>query len=1359
MKIFRKYLALATAVSLFLQQVSPLYAMEQDPGEKNPSLVPIQKKKNLNKLTSKQVRELSIKAQQNDSDANFKLGKHCYKEEGNQEDAIEYFEKAEQLKHPKANKYLDKIKKEQLQRDIENPEIALRVFTEVDKSDCEQIEEEIRIINGKIEKNTEIKNTKSIVIDQKLDDELKKQLKELQEKLAYIKGTAEDVSTSEEWKKNPIVPIIESPDEIENFIKDVADKVYDLNESNRPIAKVQKSSSQSLENQKITEEKNELRNGPNDVIANGDKSASSSLSVSPSQHKEMTDEEMDELINEFLSKISKKDETLFTSEEKQTLQKASSHLQKKIEEISQIAYGENSIPLIVLVGETGAGKSTVAEWLTSKKNMRSIPRPNNHQVMMFANTEEIAHGVQSKTSKPKLWPGINDEGIYADCPGFNDTRGTFQKIKNSFYIQQLLKNRIVKFLLVIPAIAFGDDAGRGKLVVETIKNLKNMMKDSTKLKNGIFLFVTQHIKQVHSSLEEIKEIIKDLANKNIELKELLLSLSTPNKVALFSRPSSASDNYQNDDEKKILLDTIRNTKDFLLNKDNVNLFLPDDGRLLLHKMSDNLEELVTPLLKDHVVEKIRLYFNKYFKKPDGVFKKTVDSLAKKGMQYYTPLALLYGPPKSEEVFDSKIRDKAITHNKKSTRLIGIAGGVGGTGGSILAISSTITTALTATAVAALPGVIGTYYIRKSLWQRELTEQFVKKEGEKLKSELYTFAIELKKLKLNIFGGNILKIENILKKIDPSFDIPEIKKIVNLLECIARIQRKDFTLFSKKIWDNIFGRLTESIVKRFFQPSAEFYIGRDAPDSIGQMPQLGLTDLMEQIEERIKLSHISEYFIKTLLTNYSEEQNTGQNFSLTGSFLPEKKLQKFIAYMEFCKHIYTDDDTRGFVARQTVPTMMERWQKIIDSKKEIDRLYQNLSTICEQKDSILQQSLIYVSEGTIITPSVQVPSLSREAQLPKLEEDYSDCIEEINIFLQKILKRDPIDHKELKDITLAMKKLAEIKKVIYDEFSWHFDQETSNPIATITNSTDEKKYSLTSKSVVAASFLHKTQQLLSENITILDVGFRHLEDLRGMFDDIKERLLRFKGNPTSWFEKWGEVDYVAYIKEDKTLKRKDKLVIVYSGSNSSKDWVSNFTIGHTPALNLSVHEGIGTLFQISTSNYHNLLVDKIKHYYNNHRKPNNLKVITTGHSLGGALALLAAYYYKTTQIQNFCEIFGIDKDKISVKTFIFAAPAIADEPSQKRIEEVLERNNIYRIWTFDDPVVSLSGKFDWHVGRSFPLYNIANNTFNSLDKLWGPHLAERYLCYLHALREPLSESHKELTSILKKHIENINILTK
>ncbi|MHB9148137.1 MAG: lipase family protein [Candidatus Amoebophilus sp.] len=1306
---------------------------------------------------------------------NYIRGKHYY-EEGKKEKGIEYLKRAKKAGNLKATQYLDQIQLQELQNSLKVPEIASKVFASIDQINCEQIESEIHTIDDDIKQNTEDK-----ISDPELDRTKRQELEELQERLENIQGTAKDVSKSVEWKKNATIPVVESEDELQHLAERAVDAVYQ--ELNKSIVMNDNGSSPSSSAEASTHQSSDINEEMQPQIRT---------------NKEIDEEEM----NTFLSTIADKNESSLTPEEREKLDNVSLFLQQEMGEISNIAYGEVEKPLIVLMGDTGAGKSTIADWLTGKK-MFSIQDPDfassdpidNKFHFILSDTQNstydvssrIAPGVKSKTITPELWPA-KGEWVYADCPGFNDTRGPLQKIKNALYIQALFKHdNLVKFLLVMEPDSLTGVRGQG--VVKALTNLKNMFKDPYKLRNSISLVITKHIKDVHNDIDTTKKVLKRIADerKDEALKVLLNDLAERrNGVTLFSRPLELG-LYQNNEEepesipiltyehqpllkqgneeKALVLESIKSTGFLSLNfGQDVKLSLPNDAKLLLEKMVANLKKDLTVLLKEHIAKKIETYFTEKIRN----VKANVGALVDRCMQYYTPMALVFGlSKKAKEVLGETLSKNAISHNgtsllyQMSSSWIAGATLTSEVTGVVLAASVAMPIVLLAAGISSM----SVYYVRKKMWKEEVKKHFIERETEKIKPELYDFAIKLKKLNHDIFRINLLKNGKFLERINPTpLGISEIKKKAGLLDCICGISGNNRRQLSQTLWNDVFLEVNKHIVKKFFQTPYEFYENENAPEQMEQIPPPYIKYLTEKIKDNNKLSHIPEEFLKHLLTNYLNELSTPQNFSLTGSHLPPKKLETLIKAITFCRHIYTDITTRDFVVEQMIPTMTEKWKRIINNKNGIDRLYSNLLEISDNWAAVSRQPAIFVKRGKYSTK--QVPSLPRKAQRPKFQADYTNCIEETNIFLQKILNRDPIDHKDLKHIVLAEQELNKVQQEIHMEFGWHFhnnnDKQIDASIPPFIDTTDKnKEYRLKAQSVIAASFLHKTQlPLRNANISILGVGFRNLKGLESIFSDILKPLIIYKDNPLACFTGQGEeVDHIAYIEKDETLKRKDKLVIVYSGSNSSKDWQANVKIGHTPFLNLSVHQGIGELFTKSASTYCNSLIEKIIHYYKNNPKPKEFKIITTGHSLGGALALLAAYHYKTTQIPYLCNTLGIDENKISVKTFTFGAPAIADETSQKSIEKVLGKNNIFRVCTINDPVVLLSEKLNWHVGRDVPLCNISNNEFNFLDLL-GPHLAERYLCYLIALKKPfLSETHKELISILEKTktIEMITML--
>lgn len=529
------------------------------------------------------------------------------------------------------------------------------------------------------------------------------------------------------------------------------------------------------------------------------------------------------------------------------------------------------------------------------------------------------------------------------------------------------------------------------------------------------------------------------------------------------------------------------------------------------------------------------------------------------------------------------------------------------------------------------------------------------------------------------------------------------------------------------------------------------------------------DAIEQLQQKayralkpILKEHIHESSIETLLANYLSKSNTEKEINITGSPLSDGERKELKDYMKLCEAVYTDFYTRDFLTQQNLPTVMSQCNKIIDKRKEVQRLRGLILGTRDMRDRARNEiNPIFVGKPGKNVSAVQAESIENAALILQSNDNYKEYIKELN---ESFFRAEPISYNAV--FEEVKRKLDDLQVEIDSEYLWYFgpDPEMKNWLQKLFISKtsqipvftdiDGKKHQLTNKAVISSSFLSKAELGTDDTITVLDVGFRNQEQYGSFLNEFATMAAdRVKRNPKAWFEKAGEVDHIAYIKKDPENK-KDKLFLVYSGSNSALDWGINGTMGNTGFYGLSVHEGIGWLFDASIKTFHNVLMARIKYYYKSNRHPDELEIITTGHSLGGALAELCAYYYKAQQIDKFQNI--IPRSRISVKAFTFGTPAIVDKMSKNNIEKTLGENNILRVWTFNDPVVNWTEnapiQCGAHVGRSVPLYNIQNLTFNFLD-WWGAHGATRYKSYLHTLQpENYPDEFNYFTIILNNYIK-------
>lgn len=149
---------------------------------------------------------------------------------------------------------------------------------------------------------------------------------------------------------------------------------------------------------------------------------------------------------------------------------------------------------IFILGNTGAGKSTLASLLTDAEITSTEVRDDLGE-FIITDKKGLISGVSTTTSKtivPELMNEQRNGIIYYDCPVFNDSRSVSHDISVTYLIQKLIKYaQKLKLVFAVSYTAVKVGTGDRRDFMDLAKHAITFVKNMDKYRNGIALVVTK----------------------------------------------------------------------------------------------------------------------------------------------------------------------------------------------------------------------------------------------------------------------------------------------------------------------------------------------------------------------------------------------------------------------------------------------------------------------------------------------------------------------------------------------------------------------------------------------------------------------------------------------------------------------------------------------------------------------------------------------------------------------------------------------------------------------------------------------------------------------------------------------------
>jgi triacylglycerol lipase len=291
-----------------------------------------------------------------------------------------------------------------------------------------------------------------------------------------------------------------------------------------------------------------------------------------------------------------------------------------------------------------------------------------------------------------------------------------------------------------------------------------------------------------------------------------------------------------------------------------------------------------------------------------------------------------------------------------------------------------------------------------------------------------------------------------------------------------------------------------------------------------------------------------------------------------------------------------------------------------------------------------------------------------------------------------------------------------------------DEKIENNHSTLSINVEGDIVNLQQRACIIGSFLdqihtfHKTEGLEQfKNIDFFNVsiGFRHGFHDKNWKPLLTESVVQSfgKSNEYASFED-GELDYIMFTLDNDHYT---EVWIVFSGSNSPKDWQNNITLSFSSenVSGLICHSG----FEHVWSTYTKKNIDSSLKEIDKKFPATPLKFLVCGHSLGGALATLTGNYLKCLD------------ERRDVQVFSIGGPAMFVE--NEETDKFLSKENVINIVNLSDPVFNIQSLFGRmkriHAGALLPLFD-KDKPFATSTDMFEYHDISRYCRLIRDLYE-------------------------